>query len=413
MAAADRARWRLVDALCAAGRVRTPAVEDAFRAVPRHRFLPGIPLDEAYADHAVAVQRVGGLPTSSASQPSMMAIMLEQLDLRSGHRVLEVGAGTGYNAALMARIVGPASAVTAVDIDADLVAAAVKNLTTTGTTGVELLCADGAFGHPPGAPYDRIVLTVGSVDIRSEWVDQLVPDGRLLLPLAVRGSQLSVALDLGADGLLRSDSVRSCAFIRLRGVGAVAEPRVPLTEDGIAIRLSDDTRTPVAPDAVLTALGAPGPARPTGINVGPADVWDGLGLWIALAEPAVFRLLLTGRAARSPLAAELFALGPDRGTVALAAGGGLAALVVEPESAGWVGPLGVRSFGADVLAADRMVALVEGWVVAGRPSAADLRFVVIPHTVAAGPVPPGVTVIDKGHVRLLVSWAGQECGRQP
>ena len=104
MGAADRARARLVDELRDGGRLPSAAVEEAFRAVPRHLFLPGMPLNRAYADEAVAVQAVDGVTTSSASQPSMMAIMLDQLDLRPGHRVLEIGAGTGYNAALMARI---------------------------------------------------------------------------------------------------------------------------------------------------------------------------------------------------------------------------------------------------------------------------------------------------------------------
>ena len=121
MGAADRARARLVDGMRDSGRLCSAAVEEAFRAVPRHLFLPGVPLARAYADEAVATQAVDGVTTSSASQPSMMAIMLAQLDLRPGHRVLEIGAGTGYNAALMARLVGPQGHVVSVDIDADLV----------------------------------------------------------------------------------------------------------------------------------------------------------------------------------------------------------------------------------------------------------------------------------------------------
>src|SRR5690349_7613317 len=191
MGAADRARARLVDGLrdgvlrnaavlggraCSADTSAdisadvSATVEEAFRVVPRHLFLPGVPLSRAYADEAVAVQAVDGVTTSSASQPSMMAIMLVQLDLHPGHRVLEIGAGTGYNAALMRRLVGPEGRVVAVDIDADLVEGAGRHLAAAGVGGVELVCADGALGHPPGAPYDRIVLTVGSGVVRPEWI---------------------------------------------------------------------------------------------------------------------------------------------------------------------------------------------------------------------------------------------------
>src|SRR2546428_12794983 len=96
----------LVDSLKASGCIRTPLVEAAFRAVPRHLFLPGTPLDLVYSDEAIPTKRFDGATVSSSSQPAIMAFMLEQLQLEPGHRVLEVGAGTGYNAALMGHIVG-------------------------------------------------------------------------------------------------------------------------------------------------------------------------------------------------------------------------------------------------------------------------------------------------------------------
>jgi protein-L-isoaspartate(D-aspartate) O-methyltransferase len=96
----------LVDRLKCAGYIHTPAVEAAFRAVPRHLFLPAVAPDTVYTDEAIPTKRLDGKAVSSSSQPAIMAIMLEQLDLHPGHRVLEIGAGTGYNAALMAHIVG-------------------------------------------------------------------------------------------------------------------------------------------------------------------------------------------------------------------------------------------------------------------------------------------------------------------
>ena len=133
---------------------------------------------------------------------------------------------------------------------------------------------------------------MGSSDVRPEWVAQLAPGGRLLLPLALRGSQLSVALDLGPDGLLRSDSVRGCAFIRLRGIGAAPETVLPVGA-GCSMQVPEDARGRAGPRRVVAAaLAAPGPVRPAGVPLGPQDVWDGFGLWLALHDPRAVRLLL-------------------------------------------------------------------------------------------------------------------------
>ncbi len=395
-----------MDGLRDSGRLRGPAVEEAFRTVPRHLFLPGVPLARAYADEAVAVQSVDGVTTSSASQPSMVAIMLGQLDLRPGHRVLEIGAGTGYNAALMMRIVGPAGRVVAVDIDADLVESADRHLADAGVEGVELVCADGALGYPPAAPYDRIVLTVGSGDVRPEWVAQLAPGGRLLLPLAVRGTQLSVGLDLGDDRVLRSDSVNRCAFVRLRGIGATAEEG--WTAHGLSLLPADDGE--VDPDAARAALAVPGDSRPASLRLAPGDLWDGFGLWLALTEPGTCRLIAHRDDLDAPgRAAELLRLGPGHATVGLVTGGvhdaGLAALVVDQttgvgSSGPW--PVDVRAFGpGGDAAAGRLVAAAAAWQAAGRPGSAHLRLTVLP---PGSPVPPpaALTVVEKEHCRVLV-----------
>ena len=88
---------QLVDMLKQSGCLSTPAVEAAFRAVPRHLFLPGIPLDKVYADEAIPTKYQDGFAISSSSQPAVMATMLEQLGVQTGHHVLEIGAGTGYH----------------------------------------------------------------------------------------------------------------------------------------------------------------------------------------------------------------------------------------------------------------------------------------------------------------------------
>ncbi|WP_214370843.1 methyltransferase, FxLD system [Pseudonocardia sp. H11422] len=410
MVSPERARSRLVAALCREARVCTPAVAEAFATVPRHLFLPETPVEAAYADEAVATKYADGVAVSSASQPSMMAIMLEQLGLRPGHRVLEIGAGTGYNAALMARLVGPSGAVTSVDIDPDLVVKAEQNLRAAGVDGVELVAGDGALGHPPRAPYDRIILTVGSWDVRPEWVAQLAPGGRLLLPLAIRGSQLSVGLDLGPDGLLYSDSVRSCAFIRLRGVAAGPDASVALSDDGLAVQVAEEARLDLA--GVRAALAAPGPMLPAGVQLGSADLWDGLGLWLALADSAVLRLLATGPAVESEPGRRLLPIGPDRGTVALGAGlgapDGLAAVVVDPPVAAGeqpaAGSIWLQAFGpTGPELTGRLAVLLDRWTAQDRPTASELRVVVIPNGMSPGAGYAAATVV-KQHCRLLLDW---------
>ena len=166
---------RFVEDLKIKGHIETPEVEAAFRAVPRHLFLPDVPLERVYSDEAILTKLQNGQLVSSSSQPAMMAIMLEQLDLQPGHRVLEVGAGSGYNAGLMAHIVGDSGQVTTIDIDEDLVEGARNGLREAGRDAVTVVCQDGGFGHPDHAPYDRIILTVAAWDIVPAWREQLKP----------------------------------------------------------------------------------------------------------------------------------------------------------------------------------------------------------------------------------------------
>ncbi len=134
------------------------AIHDAFARVPRHHFLPGLPLDAVYADDAVVTHDEGGVPTSSSSQPSLMARMLAQLDVRPGDRVLEIGAGTGYNAALLAAL---GAAVTTVELQPEVADAAREHLE---AAGIAVAGDDAAAGVPPGAV--RVVTGDGAAPAR-------------------------------------------------------------------------------------------------------------------------------------------------------------------------------------------------------------------------------------------------------
>lgn len=218
--AARRLHDELVERLEREGLLHDQAIAAAFAAVPRHHFLPGHPLEQIYADQAVAVKRDGDEWLSSSSQPAMMAIMLAQLGLAPGQRVLEIGAGTGYNAALMAHIVGPLGLVVSIDIDAELARAAYDNLVVAGYAAVGVRHGDGAAGAPDAAPFDRIIVTAGAWDLLPAWREQLAPNGRIVLPVTVLpGVMLSLALERHG-AVWEAVSARPCSFVLLRGAEA-------------------------------------------------------------------------------------------------------------------------------------------------------------------------------------------------
>ena len=219
-ASPEELRQQLVEKLRADGVLRDPAVERALRTVPRHLFVPDVPLEHAYSDNAIPTHEEDGLPISSASQPVIVAIMLQQLRVEPGMRVLEIGAGTGYNAALLAELVGPSGEVTTVDIGEEIAAEARERLARAGYPRATVIVADGAAGWPPNAPYDRIELTVGASDITPAWYEQLRDGGLMTLPLWLGVSDASVAFrkrDGVYGGALVSESLAPCGFMRLRG----------------------------------------------------------------------------------------------------------------------------------------------------------------------------------------------------
>ena len=208
-------RNALVDTLMHRAALNNPAVERAFRSVPRHLFVPEAGVAAAYSDRPVPLRWEGGRLASSSSQPTMMAIMLEQLRLEPGMRVLEVGTGSGYNAAILSELTGPDGHVVSVDIDCSLVEEAGRHLTAAGFEAVEVACCDGSLGYSQGAPYDRIIVTADARDVSPYWVEQLTDGGVLVAPLWFRGSSLSLALEKRATGLWGL-SASPCTFIPLR-----------------------------------------------------------------------------------------------------------------------------------------------------------------------------------------------------
>ncbi|SDS14064.1 methyltransferase, FxLD system [Actinopolymorpha singaporensis] len=421
----------LRDALVADLRARDvlhdAAVADALATVPRHLFLPGVPPAEAYVDEAVVTRRdAEGTATSSSSQPAIMAIMLEQLDVRPGHRVLEIGAGTGYNAALLAHLVGPAGSVTTIDLQPDVADAALAALAAAGYGQVRVVCGDGALGVPDGAPYDRMIVTAGAWDLPPAWFEQLAVDGRLVVPFDLRGVMRSIAFErLGPDGSAggpagprwRSRSAHTCGFMPLRGLAAGPGRRLRIGEGDAGVSLSVDGEREIDADRLAAALTAPPVEFATGLDLTTPQLVDGLFCWLALTEPDSCGLHAGAEAVeRGPVEFPVVYGGPSGPSAAIGSGlvaGASAALLARPrtEDRSAVAPLVVRGYGVDGSAlATRLVAAARAWHDAGRPGSADMRVEVLPLPEGAGDgaddtgAYDGRYVVDKRYVRVLVSW---------
>jgi protein-L-isoaspartate(D-aspartate) O-methyltransferase len=159
-------------------------VERALRTVPRHRFAPEADLTAAYADDVIRTRfDATGATTSSVSAPWLQARMLALAQIQPGMNVLEIGSG-GYNAALIAELVGAHGRVTTMDIDPVVTARARGFLDAAGYPWVRVLLGDAAAGVTEHAPYDRILVTVGMHEPAASWISQLAPDGRGQLRLS-------------------------------------------------------------------------------------------------------------------------------------------------------------------------------------------------------------------------------------
>jgi protein-L-isoaspartate(D-aspartate) O-methyltransferase len=272
-------RQRLADVLVADGSIVSSAVEAAIRTVPRHLFAPQAALDKAYAAHDIVVTKRDehGVTTSSVSAPSIQALMLEQSGIGVGSRALEIGSG-GYNAALMAELVGGDGAVTTIDIDPDVVARARSCLAAAGDDQVRVELADGEDGWAPGAPYDQIIVTAGAWDIPPAWVEQLAEGGTLTVPLRMRGVTRSITFQRG-DGCLVAQSAHVCGFVTMQGAGAHAERLLLLRGKEIALRFDDGW--PAAPELLDGALETPRAQVWSGVRVRRTESFDTLQLWLA------------------------------------------------------------------------------------------------------------------------------------
>ncbi|WP_052849519.1 ATP-grasp peptide maturase system methyltransferase [Streptomyces avicenniae] len=266
---AARLRRQLAERLAEGGHVTSPGWRSAVDAVPRHAFLstgvfrpvPGSAptsytptlADEqseawlalCYADETLVTQIAGTVlpqditgsiarqPSSSSTLPSLMLDMLEALDVEDGHRVLEIGTGTGYNAALLAHRVG-AGNVTTVETDPDVAHRARSALHACGHPAT-VIVGDGRFGCPERAPYDRVIATCGVSRVRPEWVAQTRQGGVILT--TVRGGLWSsglAKLTVGENGTAEGVFVSEASFMRARQEETSGSVMFPSPDEGNA-----------------------------------------------------------------------------------------------------------------------------------------------------------------------------------
>lgn len=236
---------RFADRLIASGDL-APDWRPSFLALPRQQFIPDTIWQEVdglmrpvrrvddpnrwrdlvASEDSVVTQvddgcpvgpgAAGDVPTSSASRPDVVALMLKHLDVHGGERVLEIGTGTGWNAALLAHRLGAEQVIT-IELDPEIAAQARKALSDAGFGRVTTVTGDGTLGHPPQAPYDRVIATVGSKDVPYSWVEQTRPGGRIVLPSwALSYYGLLLALIVGEDGTAAGHFVDDASFMMLR-----------------------------------------------------------------------------------------------------------------------------------------------------------------------------------------------------
>jgi protein-L-isoaspartate(D-aspartate) O-methyltransferase len=388
-------RDELTNYIASWGTFHTPQVEAAFRTVPRHLFLPDVDLEVAYGRKPVVTRRAAdGTSTSSASSPKLVATMLEQLAAEPGQRVLEIGAATGINAALIAELVSPTGRVVTIELDDDLAAGAAKSLATAGYPDVKVICGDGALGHPDECPYDRVIVTAEAWDLVPAWWDQLTVGGRLVVPLRLHGSGLTRALAFQRQQPDRmvSTSAAVCGFVPIRGAAEHADDHIRLGDD-VVLKLdaADEPDT----DALAQALTHPAQQQRTGIHVRHDEPAEHLDLWLATTTTSNFGRLSVGSQARTTGLADP---APRWAGAALYDGSTLAYLTTRDIDDDTL-ELGVTAHGPDSSLAIHLTDLLDRWD-RQRPSQPTITA----HRADAATDAAAAMTVRRPHAVITIEW---------
>ena len=185
--------------------VRSASVLDAMRLVPRHLFVPEHLLADAYADHPLPIGH-----DATISQPTVVGLMSEALELDGTQRVLEIGTGSGYQAAVLSRLAGE---IDTVEVVPELAERARRTLAAMGCTNVRVHCGDGWAGLPEHAPYDRIVVTAAPDHLPESLVAQLSDGGLLVVPVGPQTKDQRLERHRRRDGVMQCDDLGAVRFV--------------------------------------------------------------------------------------------------------------------------------------------------------------------------------------------------------
>lgn len=217
----EQARNRMVDESIASRGVKDPAVLRAMRTVPRHEFVPPEYLDQAYDDHPLPIGY-----GQTISQPYVVAWMTELLELKPGEKVLEIGTGSGYQAAVLAEL--GSVEVYSIEIVPQLASSAEERLNSLGYDNLTLKQADGYHGWSEHAPYDAILVTAAPDHLPAPLAEQLSDGGRLVIPIGPPGGFQSLWKFVKTGDDLQAYNLGSVAFVPFTGEGVQQGADVPL-----------------------------------------------------------------------------------------------------------------------------------------------------------------------------------------
>jgi protein-L-isoaspartate(D-aspartate) O-methyltransferase len=202
-------RFSMVESQLRQRGIRDERLLAAMSTVPRHEFVSQQNWNEAYADHPVPIAE-----KQTTSQPYMIAAMIQAAEIKPEDRVLEIGAGSGYQTALLAEL---ASQVFAVERYASLAETAQKTLERLGYRNARIVTGDGSLGLPDAAPFDAIIVSAAAPRIPQALMDQLAVGGRLLIPIGDADQQLLQLVQRNADGTTSVRPLEGCRFVPLIG----------------------------------------------------------------------------------------------------------------------------------------------------------------------------------------------------